>query len=217
MKKVIIIGAGGHAAEIDEYITHNNRLDQSQTIEVIGFLDDNPTKYRRYQFSAPYLGGLIDHVVNSDISYIIGIANLSYRFPIIEKYLLNGASFLTFIHKSAYISPSAVIGTGCVIAPFVNVGPNVVIGDFTLINSRSSIGHDTIVGINNFICPNVSFSGFSVIGNNNLFGINSATIPGIKVGNNNQISAGMTLDKNVENNEVIFYRFKERIIAKPKT
>ena len=50
----------------------------------------------------------------------------------------------------------------------------------------------------------------------NLFGINSATIPSIKVGNNNKIAAGMVLDQNVGDDSVVFYRFKERVIAIPK-
>ena len=68
----------------------------------------------------------------------------------------------------------------------------------------------------NFISPNVCFSGFTKVGDENLFGINSATIPGIKVGNRNKIAAGMVLDKNVGDNSVVFYRYKERIIAIPK-
>ena len=50
----------------------------------------------------------------------------------------------------------------------------------------------------------------------NLFGINSATIPGIKVGSKNKIAAGMVLDKDVGDDSVVFYRYKERIIAVPK-
>ena len=97
-----------------------------------------------------------------------------------------------------------------------NIGPNVLVGDHTLINSRCSLGHDTKVGSYTFISPNVCFSGFTEVGDGNLFGINSATIPGIKVGNNNKIMAGMVLDKNVGNDEVVFFRFKEKVIAIPK-
>jgi bifunctional N-acetylglucosamine-1-phosphate-uridyltransferase/glucosamine-1-phosphate-acetyltransferase GlmU-like protein len=98
----------------------------------------------------------------------------------------------------------------------VNLGPNAKVGNFTMLNSRCSLGHDTKIGAFNFISPNVCFSGFTDIGDGNLFGINSATIPGIKVGNNNKIMAGMVLDKNVGDEEVVFYRFKEKVIAVPK-
>lgn len=217
MKEVIIIGAGGHGAEIDEYIQYNNSCKVHLKIKVIGFLDDNPANYNNYQLSAPLLGGIKDHIIRNDISYVIGIANLSYRKFFVEEFLKNNAKFISVIHSSAYISPSAIIDEGVVIGPMANIGPKVKIGRFSMINSRSSFGHDTTLGDYNFISPNVCFSGFTTIGNSNLFGINSATIPNIKVGNNNKVAAGMVLHNDVGNDEVVFYRYKERIIAKPRS
>ena len=216
MKEVIIIGAGGHAAEIDEYIRYAQRKTGEKKLKVIGFIDDAPEAYGKYRFSAPDLGSIREHEVRTNCDYIIGIANIKYRQPIIERFVANGARFTSFIHCDAYISESAKIGKGVVIAPSVNVGPNVVIGDYTLLNARCSRGHDTIVGKYNFISPNVCFSGFTTVGDGNLFGINSATIPGINIGDGNKIAAGMTLDKNIGNDAVVFYRFKERVIAVPK-
>jgi len=203
MQKVIIVGAGGHAAEIDEYILYS-RAGKGPFLSIEGFIDDNPDSYKAYQFSAPLLGSIKDHQVQQDVEYLIGIANLSYRRPIIEKLQAAGARFASFIHPDIYLSVSATIGQGVIIAPNVNVGPNVVIGDFTLINARCSLGHDTQIGRFNFISPNVCFSGFTSIGDENLFGINSATIPGIKVGHRNKIAAGMVLDRNVDNDSTVF-------------
>ncbi|WOK05356.1 acetyltransferase [Imperialibacter roseus] len=216
MKKVIIIGAGGHAAEIDEYIQFANQAASSEGWEVVGFLDDNPDSFKRYAFSAPFLGGIGEHKVLSDVEYIMGIANLAYRGPIIEMFVAAGARFATLIHPGTYVSKSAVIGQGVVIAPNVNIGPNVKIGDFTLLNARCSIGHDSELGRYNFICPNVSLSGFTKVGDENLFGVNSATIPGIQVGSKNKIAAGMVLDKDIADDAVVFFRQKERVMAIPK-
>ncbi|HLO60113.1 MAG TPA: acetyltransferase [Bacteroidales bacterium] len=216
MENVIIIGAGGHAAEINEYITHSEVFAQKKTIQIIGFLDDNPENYARYNFDAPLLGGVKDHVIRSDCRYIIGIADLTYRRLFVDTFKKSGATFLSFIHFNTYISKSATIGEGSVIGPNVTIGPNVQIGQYTLINSRCSIGHDTIVGNYNFISPNVCMSGFTKVGDENLFGINSATIPGICIGNRNKIGAGMILDGTVGDDTVVFYRYKEKIIAVPK-
>ena len=217
MQKVIIIGAGGHSAEIDDYFQYAKKKNPDFGMQIQGFIDDNPQSYQQYDFTAPFYGDIKSHDIRPDYFYIMGIANLKYRRPVIEQLLAKGASFTNFIHPDAYISASSSIGNGVVIAPGVNIGPKVVIGDFTLINSRSSMGHDTKVGRYNFICPNVCFSGFTNVGDENLFGINSATIPGTKVGNRNKITAGMVLDKNVGNDEVVFYRFKEKVMAIPKT
>lgn len=213
MKDVIIIGAGGHAAEIDEYIYYSQKITGKKELIIIGFLDDNPANYSRYQLSAPLIGGVRDHKVIKGHFYIIGIANLQYRRFFVEKYKAEGANFVSFIHCGAYVSGSAFVGEGSIVGPNVSIGPNVHIGKYTLINSRCSLGHDTIIGDYNFISPNACFSGFTKIGNENLFGINSATIPGIRVGNRNKIAAGMILDNNVADDSVVFYRFKEKVIA----
>lgn len=211
MEKIIVIGAGGHAAEVDDYIQAINAA--KQTFDIVGFLDDNPNSYQRYKFSAPYLGKITEHQVEQSCFYVMAIAALVYRKPIVERFLERDAQFATIIHPTAYVSKTAQIGTGVVIAPYVNLGPNTKVGDFTLLNARVSVGHDSVVGQHNFISPNVSFSGFTVVGDQNLFGINSATIPGISVGNKNKIAAGMVLDKPVDNEQVVFYRFKEKVVV----
>jgi sugar O-acyltransferase (sialic acid O-acetyltransferase NeuD family) len=216
LNNIIIIGTGGHSAELDDYIAFGKKSIPGYNWNIVGYLDDNPDAYLKYKFTAPYLGSISQHTISNDCFYIMGIANLTYRKPIIERFLSQGGQFISYIHPTATISPSAVIGTGVVVGPMANIGPNAEIGDYTLINSRCSIGHDSTLGRFNFISPNVCFSGFTSIGDENLFGINSATIPGIKVGNRNKIMAGMVLANPVGDDEVVFYRFKEKVIAVTK-
>lgn len=216
MFDVIIIGAGGHAAEIDEYIQFNKQVKKGTQLNVVGFLDDMQENYNKYQFSAPLLGDISNHVIRHHQAYLIGIANLKYRRYIVEKFINGGGKFESFVHCNAYISKSASIGIGSIICPHVNIGPNVNVGNYTLINSRCSLGHDTTIGDYNFISPNVCFSGHTTIGSENLFGINSASIPGISIGNRNKIAAGMILDQNLGDETVVFHRFKEKVIAVPK-
>lgn len=216
MSDVIIVGAGGHAAEIAEYIRYAQITDAKYALHLVGLIDDDPTSYARYQYDAPFLGTVESHTVRNDVKYVIGIASLDYRKSVVDSLLAQGAQFTSAIHPSSYISSSASIGTGVVIGPNVNVGPNVIVGEFNLLNARCSLAHDTRIGDYNFVGPNVCFSGFTVVGDNNLFGINAATIPGIKIGHNNKIAAGMVLNKNVGNDEVIFYRYKEKVVAAPR-
>lgn len=213
MIDVILIGASGHAAEITDYIIYEAKKYGRTSYNIVGYLDELEATYHKYPYEKPYLGKVSDHRISNNVQYIMAIANPTYKKPIVTKFLEQGTSFATYIHPDAYISGSCQIGTGNVIAPSVNLGPMVRIGDFNLLNSRCSIGHDTQVGNFNFIAPNVCFSGGTQVGDENLFGINSATIPGIQIGNRNKIAAGMTLDKDVQDDEVVFYRFKEKIIA----
>src|SRR5690606_5397670 len=124
-KEIIVIGAGGHAAEGDEYLRLTHVKRESEDYTVLGFIEDNPDSYNQYLFGAPYLGTIKEHQIDRDKHYIIAIANIAYRKPIVNRFVLEGARFMTFIHSAAYVSPTAKIGRGVIIAPFVNIGPNV--------------------------------------------------------------------------------------------
>jgi acetyltransferase EpsM len=176
MKKVILIGAGGHAAELRDYIRFNNNMPNRKKIEVEGFIDDDPSTYEHYAYEEAFLGAIKGHEVRQDVCYLMAIANLKYRRLIIERFIEEGAELIGFIHPTALISPSAEIHPSAVI---------------------SHIGHDTQIGDYNFISPQVALSGNTKIGNENLLGTNSATIPGVKIGNNNLIGAGAIVIKDL--------------------
>jgi len=214
MKKVIIVGAGGHAAELRDYINHNNNARPSDRIEVIGYIDDNRDAYIHYNFAEPFLGNIKEHKVLKEVKYLMGIANLDYRKEIILSLEKQGANFIGLIHPTAIISPSAEIDATAVISHNASVGAKAKIGKYNMLNSRCTIGHDSIIGDFNFISPQVAISGNTKIGNGNLIGTNACTIPGISIGDNNKIAAGMVIYKPVENNSTVLFRHKERLIVK---
>lgn len=213
-KKIIIIGAGGHAAELRDYINHNNVARPDSLIEVAGFIDDNENNYHHYGFIEPFLGTIMSHQVDKSVFYLMGIANLEYRKPIIEKFTRQGGRFIGLIHPTAIVSASASIGEGVVISHNASVGPKASLGNFNMLNSRCTIGHDSVIGDYNFISPQVAISGNTTIGNENLLGTNSCTIPGMTIGNNNKIAAGMVIFKPVGDNETVIFRFKERLVIR---
>jgi len=211
-RKIIIIGAGGHAAELRDYIGHMQKL--GTEIQVEGFLDDDANAYTTYGYAEPFLGSITDHLIRTDVDYLMGIANIKYRRPIIERFEAAGANFRGLIHPTVLLSPSATLGKGVIISHNASVGPKVIIGDHNIINSRCTIGHDTILGKYNFVSPQVAFSGHTTVGDENMIGVNSCTIPGLVIGNNNVIAAGTVLYKNVGDGQTLINRFNERIIQK---
>ncbi|MGB4770449.1 MAG: acetyltransferase [Chitinophagaceae bacterium] len=211
-RKIIIIGAGGHAAELRDYIGHMQKL--GTEIQVEGFLDDDANAYAIYGYAESFLGSIADHQVRTDVDYLMGIANIKYRRPIIEKFEAAGASFRSLIHPTVLLSPSATLGKGVIISHNASVGPKVIIGDHNIINSRCTIGHDTVLGKYNFVSPQVAFSGHTTVGDENMIGVNSCTIPGLVIGNNNVIAAGTVLYKHVGDGQTLINRFNERIIQK---
>lgn len=203
MKKIILIGAGGNAAEVREYIRFHNRVKPEEHIEVLGYLDVDDVNYKRYQYEEPYLGTAEDHEIILDAAYMFCFGNLAYKKQLAASYKAKGAVFFTFIHPTALIASTAKIGEGVLISHNASVGPFAEVGDFNIINSRATIAHDTKLGAFNFISPQVALSGNTTLGNGNMMGVNSATIPGITIGNGNTIGAGSVITKNIENGQLI--------------
>jgi acetyltransferase EpsM len=216
MKKIIIVGAGGHAAEVVDYINFINgipNLENHLKWQVIGLIDDNENNYHLYNYNYPFLGDIKNHEVNHEVNYLIAIANIKFRKIIVEALLKKGVIFCNLIHPTAIVSPTAKIGIGNVISHNVSIGPNVVIGNFNLLNSRCTIGHDTKIKDFNFLSPQTVTGGGAEIGSQNFFGTNVAVLPRTTVGTNSTISAGMVVDKNIPDNSTFFHRFKEKVLV----
>ena len=203
MKKVILVGTGGHAAEVREYIYYHNRLNPNHFIKILGFLDVDDNFHQQYAYTEPYLGTAENHTIILDAEYMFCFGNMVYKEKLVKRFKEEGATFFGFIHPTALIAESSKIGQGVLISHNASVGPMAVVGDFNILNSRCTIGHDTILGEFNFISPQVSLSGNTKIGNHNMFGVNSATIPGVSLGNNNTIGAGSIITRDVEDNCVV--------------
>ena len=213
MKNTILVGAGGHAAEIVDYLSFSSKHDPNFDIRLIGVIDDDTSNYEHYSFNIPFLGGIKSHIVE-DCFYLMAIANIKFRSSIVSQLKSTGAKFIGYAHPLALISPSAIIGEGTVVSHNVSIGPKVKIGNFNVLNSRCTIGHDTEIGDFNFISPGVSLGGNTLIGSGNLLGTHSSTMPSVKIGNDNKIAAGMVIADEIGDKETVFFRFKERMIAK---
>lgn len=214
MKKVIIIGAGAHAAELEEYIIENNKI--KCEIDIVGYLDDFRENYDRSRLSFPLLGEILTDNLPNDIELILSINNIKLRTRIITFYKEKHKVFCNFIHYTARVFRTVELGEGNVICPYTQIGPNVIVGNFNTFNNKSSVGHDSFIGDNNVFCPNIGLSGNTKIGNNNFFSLNVATIPSVSVGNNNIIAPNMVIEKDIDSDSTFFQRFKERVLVIPK-
>ncbi|MDV3575615.1 hypothetical protein CMU59_01070 [Elizabethkingia anophelis] len=214
MKPIIFIGSGAVASEVISYLEDIEKLNPLQKFEVHGFLNDNEEDFRikseKYDFRGNFLGPINEHQFSDDYSYIFGFADPNGKNNIAQKLDIGSLDFPTIIHPSVVISKSAKLGKGNIIYPNSVIGPNCKIGNFNLITSYSFISHDCEIGDYNFLST-AGLAGNVKIGNKNFFGIRSTIIPSVTIGSENTIQAGMIIDKNVADNETVFYRFKEKM------
>ncbi len=215
---VILVGSGAVAAELTSYIEDHNKNSAWEGLNVLGYLefDENIEQYwAKYKLKMPVLSNVYDYTIQEDDHFIIAIANADFRKKMIGFLKSKNARIIGFIHHSSIIAHSATIGIGTIVYPHCIIGPNSKIGDNNFITSYSFISHDCKIGNNNFFST-AGLGGHVTIGNDNFFGIRATVVPNVSIGSNNTIQSGMVVDKNVEDNATVFYRFKEKVIAVPK-
>jgi acetyltransferase-like isoleucine patch superfamily enzyme len=202
---MIIIGTGAVAAEITMFFP-----DVTGYLEYSGNIDKY---YNRYHLKAPILGDIDNYQPKKHDFFIVAAADILFREKVINIMREKGASFPNFIHDSAIICPEIAMGLGNVVYPQCIISTGVVMYSFNLLTCQSILSHDCNLGSNNVLATTL-LCGHVTVGCNNSFGIRSTVIPHILIGDSNVIQAGMIVDKNITDNETVFYRYKEKLIIR---
>ncbi|MEA5009350.1 acetyltransferase [Clostridium tyrobutyricum] len=199
MKKIVLIGAGGHCKVIIDIIKSTDEY------KIIGIID---IKASGELLDIPIMGNdaILQGVYDSGVDYaFIGIGalyDINMRNIIYSKLKSIGFKLPVLIHKDSIISPYAHVGDGtCIMAgAIVNAGAH--IGENCIINTGSVIEHDCKIGNNTHVSPNAALSGGTKIGCNTHIGIGSSIIQGVTIGDNVTIGAGSVVIENIPDNVV---------------
>lgn len=137
-EKIILVGAGGFGRVAAEHAIQNYEcvfVDDGQKkgveicgIPVIGKIDNLSELYPKYK------------------KLVVVIGNNLLRETIYRKAEIIGFDFPNIIADSAYISPFAKIGKGCVILNNVVIQNGSTCGNGVILNPGVEIHHDSVVG-----------------------------------------------------------------------
>jgi len=194
VRPVWVIGNGGHAKVVIDAL----RLQRS--CQVAGIISDDPA-------APPVEPGLL-HIgpVSPDVlrrhgvdRAIIAIGANSVRARIAAE-LDDAVEWVSAIHPSAIVSPTATIGTGILLAAGSIVQPSVAVGDHAIINTGASVDHDSVIGACAHIAPGAHLAGNVMVGEGTLVGVGASVIPGITIGTNAIIGAGSVVIRDIPDN-----------------
>ena len=156
MEKLLLVGAGGfgrvvleHASQTYECAFVDDVQEMGLIINgcgVIGKLSDIKKLYGQYS------------------QLIVTIGNNALRERVYREAAEIGYSFPNIIVPSAYISPYAAVGVGCVILNNVVIQNNAKVGNGVILNPGVEIHHDSEVGNNVLIYTNSVIRTFAKIG-----------------------------------------------------
>ena len=180
MKKIVILGASGHAHVIADII-------KAERNQLVAFLDDDSKQ-------TDCVGPISDYIKYLDCEFIIGIGNADVR----EKLSKLPLKWHTAIHPSAIISDSASIAEGTVVMPNAVINARSKVGKHCIINTGAIVEHDNSIGDYSHISVGVKLGGTVSIGKKCWIGIGSNVKNNLKICDNVFIGAGATVINNIE-------------------
>ncbi|MEI7780454.1 MAG: hypothetical protein WCJ18_00840, partial [Planctomycetota bacterium] len=120
---------------------------------------------------------------------ILAIGIPDARRAVAESLESRGAEFLTLVHPTAIVAPTASIGKGSILCPYSIVSDAAKIGRFALLNYHTSLGHDATAGDFAVLSPYATLGGAAQIGDDVFMGMHASIGPGKKVGARSKVSA----------------------------
>lgn len=201
MKKVVILGAGGHTKVVAEILRLSGRY------EITGFLDSALVGKKIGGF--PVLGGdeLLPRLRAEGISVaFVGVGGTGDNLPrmkIFERVSALGFSFANAIHPSATISDSAHLGQGVAVMAGAIINPDVVIGNNVIINTGAIIEHDCKIEAHVHISPGAVLCGGVHVGMGAHVGAGATVRQNIIIGARAIVGAGAVVVKDVPAGSVV--------------
>ncbi|WP_018708372.1 acetyltransferase [Siminovitchia fordii] len=188
MKKIVIVGQGGHSKVIKDIII------ASKEYQIYALLDDKydkPTQKDKIIYAPISYANVL--CSEKEIYFNIAIGDNSVRKKVGKMLDDIGVQFAILKHPTAVISPSVEIGRGSVIMPNCVVNADTVIGEHVIINSSSVIEHDNQINGYVHISPKAVLTGNVYVGEGTQIGAGATVIPNIKIGDWSMVGAGATV------------------------
>ena len=138
-EKLLLIGAGGFGRMVAEQAMLQ--------YDDCAFVDDGQAVGTEI-CGIPVVGGLVDlPELRKDYTLlVVGIGNNQFRAQVYEKAKSLGYAFPNIIAPSAYVSPFAEVGCGCVVLQNACIQNGASIGSGVLLNAGTEIHCDATVG-----------------------------------------------------------------------
>ena len=199
MKKIILIGAGGHCMSCVDVIELQHKF------KIVGLIDNKKEKF------------LLDYkIIGSDkklkklskrIQYALitvgHIKNSKIRENLFKKVLNYGFKFPTIVSPLSYVSKRAAIGEGTIVMHGSTINAGAKIGKNCIINNKTLIEHDVVVEDNCHLSTRSTVNGGVTIKKNSFIGSCSVIKQNIKIGINCFVNANLFIGKNLKDNSKI--------------
>ena len=192
MKRILLIGGGGFAKEVDEVATLCGH-------EVIGYVGDADTALQR-----PHLGAIDDIPQLRDKYDAVFIAfgatdrkKTEKRGEVVARLAQMGIPSIPLVSPNAVVSRGALVEDGAFVAHGVVISVDAKIRSHAILNSSAIVGHDAEIGANTTIAPGAFIGGHAKVGGDSLIGPGALVLEGRKIGQSVIVGLGATVVRDV--------------------
>lgn len=202
MKKVVGLGAGGHAKVVMDIL----RL--MGGYEIIGLLDSKRQLWQSEVLGVPVLGGdsLLIKLREDGVSHaFIGLGTIGDpkgRISLYETARKLSFEIVDAIHPSAIISSYAEVGYGATIMANAVINASAKIGDDVIVNTGSIIEHDCTIDNHVHIATGARLASTVSVGEGSHIGIGASVRQCITIGRNALIGAGSVVVDDIPDNAI---------------
>lgn len=198
MKKLLIVGAGGHGKVVAEAALSTNEWGE------VLFLD---AKFPRLNELLGYpVIGTIDEAKNflNEFRYaVVAVGDAVARMRLINKLTVLGFRLPVIIHQRAWVSPSANLGEGSVVFSGAVINANASLEMGCIVNTAAIVEHDCCLGAGVHLSPNAALGGECVIGDCSWIGVGANIINGIRIGEGVTVGAGAAVVRSVASGRTV--------------
>lgn len=152
MNKLVILGFGGFGKTIEDVVLSGKLYDE------IIFLDDKAKGNKVVGCCSDF-----KNFIDEDTFFYPAFGNNNLRIEWINMLICAGAQVATIIHPQSYVSPSAIIETGCAILPNATVNTSSIIKKGCIVNFGAVVDHDCVIEKGVHLCPNCVIKAYNKI------------------------------------------------------
>ncbi|CAN7327473.1 acetyltransferase [Variovorax paradoxus] len=145
MKRLLIIGGGGHGRSVAEAVLLSKQ-GEGQRFELTAFLDDAAQPHQ-HVWDWPVWGttALLPECKERVDAVVVAVGNNALREALHQRVHAAGLALASVIHPAAVVSPRASIGAGSVIMAGAIVGTEARLGEGVIVNCGAVVDHDCVI------------------------------------------------------------------------
>jgi sugar O-acyltransferase (sialic acid O-acetyltransferase NeuD family) len=196
MKKLILIGGGGHCRSVIDVVEKEAKYKIAGILDVAGMVGREVSGY-----SVIGTDDAIEEYVKKECMFLITLGQIkSYetRQKLYQKLKDLQASLATVVSPLAYVSDRSMVGEGTVIMHHAVINAGVTIGSNCIINTRALVEHDSVIASHCHISTGALVNGDCSVSEGCFIGSGAILLNGRKVAPQTVIGAGAVITKDIE-------------------